>query len=94
MAYLRFDVLPLFAYSIREDLPHLLSEVEVGFGQHIQFDAVPIVSAVSLIHEPLMSFAASIVGLVGKVLGGNGLPIETLLTSTHEQLVVLWRPGL
>ncbi len=94
MAYLRFDVMPLLAYSVRKSLPHLLSEVEVGFGQHIHLDAVPVVSAVPLLHEPFMAFAASIGGLVRKVLGGNGLPIETLLTSTHKQLVVLWRPGL
>ncbi len=94
MAYLRFDVLPLFAYSVREDLPHLLSEVEVGLKQAIHCDAARNVSAVPLLHEPFMALATSIGGLVRERVGGNRLPIETVLRSTQGQLVVLWRPLL
>ena len=94
MTYFCFDVLPLLAYFVREEFPHLLANVDVGFGQCFDFDAVPVFGAVPLLHEPFMALAAGVGGLVWEELGGNGLPIETLLASTHEQIVVLWRPGL
>ena len=41
-----------------------------------------------------MALTTGIGGLVWKVLRGDGLPIETLLTSADELLVILWGPGL
>lgn len=93
-AYLGLYVLPFLAYLICKNLPHLLADTDIGSGKMFHLDGVPAIAVVTLLHETFMPFTACVCALVWEVLGSNWLPIESLLASTHKQLVLLWRPCL
>ena len=90
--YLCFYGLPFLAYSISENLPHLLAQIIVSFSKGFHLDAFPVFGVVTLLHEAFVPFPARIGGLIREVLGGNWLPVHALLTSLHEELVIIRRP--
>ena len=92
MKYFCFYGLPLLAYSISENFPHLLSQIIVSFGKSFHLNAFPVFGVVTLLHKAFMTFPACIGGLVREVLCGNWLPIHALLASSHEEVIIGRRP--
>jgi hypothetical protein len=91
MSYLLFDKRPLLSNTSSKNTPHLAADFHVGLRKNVEFDSVPLLSILSL-HQPLMSLAAGIGGLLGKVLWRNLVPVQALGSGLDQGFIVFGGP--
>src|SRR6478735_4680897 len=90
--YLGFDYVPLLACSSCETTPDLLSHSHVLLSQTLKLEVVPIISTLAF-QQSLVTLAACIGSLGGKVIRLDLLPVQALHPRSEKLLVICSSPG-